>query len=81
MNGAVSYFYRSGSAFLADTNSYNNSLFKLTTNNAGLSSMYFVDSATYFLRTIKVINTDTLLNTDTINVNKTAITNRTILLQ
>lgn len=79
--GATSYFYRSGSTFLADTISYSNSLFKLTSNSAGLSSIYFIDPATYFLRTIKVINKDTLSHMDTLFVDKNIISTKTIQLQ
>lgn len=58
---AQTYFYRSQSVFMADTTDYNNYLFMLPSNGAGLASTYVIDAATYFFRSVKPIGKDTLM--------------------
>jgi hypothetical protein len=81
VSGAVSYFYRSQSIFLADTVTYSQSIFKLTTNSAGLASTYVIDTARYYFRTIKVINADTLKKTDFVDVTTNIISKKTVTFQ
>ncbi|GAA4318633.1 hypothetical protein [Flaviaesturariibacter amylovorans] len=63
INGATVYAYRSQLLFERDTVSYTNSLFTMTSNAMGMASAYIIEPGTYYLRAIKVINTDTLKKT------------------
>ncbi len=80
-SGAVSYFYRSFSVFQADTVTYSQNIFKLTSNANGFASTYVIDTGRYYFRTIRVINTDTLKKTDFVDVGINLINRNTVKLQ
>lgn len=81
INNSISYFYRSKSLYEADTISYSQSIFTLTSNAAGLAATYVIDPVKYYFRTIKVINSDTLKKADSITVGPNAISSKTVVLQ
>lgn len=74
LNGAKVYAYKSQLVFERDTVSYSNSLFIMTSNQLGLASAYIIEPGTYYLRAIKVINTDTLKKTAVVSVTSNSIT-------
>lgn len=78
VSGARVYAYRSQYVFENDTISYNNSLFMMQSNQAGLATTYIIDPGTYYLRAIKVINTDTLRQTAIVSVGPGAISRLTM---
>ncbi len=81
VEGAKVYFYRSNSVFFADTG-YQQSLFTLTSNSAGLASSYIIDSALYYYKALKVVGADSLkYGPGSISVDKTQVSKETITLQ
>jgi len=81
ISGAKIYCYRSQAVFLADTIQFNNSLFTMTSNNAGKASAYVIDPAVYYLRAIKTVNSQTLKQTATVTVNANSVTTANMILQ
>jgi hypothetical protein len=81
VSGAKVYAYRSQYVFENDTTTYSNSLFTMTSNASGLASAYIIEPGTYYLRAIKVVNSDTLRKTATVTVSANAITRIPISLQ
>ncbi|RXK86745.1 hypothetical protein [Filimonas effusa] len=80
INAAVTYVYRSG--VIADLDStYANSLYSITSNNAGIAAKYDISPGAYFLRTIKVVGKDTLRSKDQVNVTLNVVTPKGIVLQ
>jgi hypothetical protein len=81
ISGAKIYCYRSYSVFLADTINFNNSLFTMTSNNAGKATAYVIEPAVYYLRAVKTINSQTLTQTATVTVNSNSVATANMILQ
>ncbi|PZR04611.1 MAG: hypothetical protein DI539_25450 [Flavobacterium psychrophilum] len=60
--GAKVYAYRSKVIFLSDTVDYSNSLFTMTSNAAGLAAAYVIDPGTYYLRAVRIVNSDKFID-------------------
>jgi hypothetical protein len=73
VENAKVYAYRSQYIFENDTIHYNNSLFTMTSSGSGLAAAYILAPGTYYLRAIKIINSDTLRKTAIVNVSPVAI--------
>lgn len=82
INNAQVYIYRSQIVFENDTTNNNNSIFMLSSSQSGLTSLYNIDSARYYLRTIKNIynktDTTTFKSEDIIVVSSTSVAKDTI---
>lgn len=76
VGAATAYFYRSRSVYLLDT-LYNNSQFKLVTDDGGFASAYILPAAKYYFKAIKIIGKDTLTATDSFNVPAQGIDRKT----
>lgn len=74
VSGAKVFAYKSQLLFERDTLSYSNSLFTMTSNQLGIASAYIIEPGTYYLRALKVINTDSLKATSVVTVTNNAIT-------
>ncbi len=77
VNNVQVYGYRSKSVFLIDSANAN-SIFTLSSNSAGQASLYNIDSARYYLRTVKQVGNTVFRSMDSVDVNNSAITNKTI---
>lgn len=81
VSNAKVYCYRSYAVFLADTIQYNNSLFSMISTASGKASAYIIEPATYYLRAVKTVNTQTLKQTATVTVNSNTISTASMILQ
>jgi hypothetical protein len=79
--GANVYCYRSQYVFENDTIQFNNSLFTMNSNASGLASAYIITPGTYYLRAVKIINSDTLKKTATVSVSANGISPVPMMLQ
>ena len=73
--------YRSRSTFLLDTIDYSNYIYNLVSNDAGMATLYSIDSSKYYLRALSIFNQDTLQHLDSIDVVLTEVTSKVIILK
>jgi hypothetical protein len=74
------YCYRSRTVFLNDTINYNNSLFTISSNAAGLAAAYIIDTGRYYLRAVRTVNSVTIKDTTNTTVGLNAISRITMTL-
>jgi hypothetical protein len=73
INAVTVHAYRSRLLFENDTIQFNNSLFRIITGDNGKAAAYLIEPGEYFLRAIRVINSDTLIKTSSILVPEASI--------
>lgn len=82
VQNAQTYIYRSRSVFLADTASLSNSLYKISSNAAGLAVQYNIDAAKYYLRNIKEVSDKVRFESvDSVTVGVTGVEKKTIIME
>ncbi|MBK9103220.1 MAG: hypothetical protein IPL92_01280 [Saprospiraceae bacterium] len=81
INKAHVFVYKSRSTFLLDTIDYSNYIYNLVSTDAGMATLYSIDSSKYYLRSVSIFNQDTLQQLDSIDVGLSNITTKVIILK